>query len=100
MPRSLYPPWRILFFAYYATQSFQNDAKRRSTSLPIHWLGLAMSLSAVPVIFAKRKERARNSPITLFGSKFMSNVPVDSKADLAIMLVGTAGRKLILAFLV
>jgi len=44
-------------------------------------------------------EHAKNAPTTLFGTRFMWNVRVDSKADPAISLVGIAEQKLISGFL-
>jgi hypothetical protein len=55
-----------------------------------------MSLHAVPAIFAKKTEREKSVPTTFFDTKFMSNVPADSKVDPAISLVGNAGRQLTL----
>ena len=52
-----------------------------------------MSRHAVPAIFAKRIGRETNAPTTLFDMNFMSNVPVDLKADPAITLVGGVERK-------
>jgi len=52
-----------------------------------------MLLRVVPAIFAKRIECERNAPTTSFDTNFMSNVPVDLKADPAITLVGNAERK-------
>jgi len=57
-----------------------------------------MFLRAVPAIFAKSSELKRNALTTSFVMSFMWNVPVDSKADPIITLVGDAARKSILIF--
>jgi hypothetical protein len=45
------------------------------------------------------RERKKSAPTTFFALSFMSSVRVVSKADLAIMLVRNAGRRLIFVFL-